>query len=36
LCYWHRMRMEHVPVKTVRYLVHPQAYWSNWDPSQLS
>ena len=35
LCYWHRMRMEHVPVKTVRYLVHPQAYWSDWQPTDL-
>jgi len=33
LSYWHRVRMEHVPVQTVRYLVHPDAYWSNWEPS---
>jgi hypothetical protein len=30
LSYWHRRRIQHIPVQTVNYLVNPDAYWSDW------
>jgi len=35
LSYIHRQRVQHIPVETVNYLVNPEAYWSDWQWSEM-
>lgn len=35
LSYVHRQRIQHLPVETVNYLVNPEAYWSDWQWSEM-